>query len=58
MTNIQINMDTNKGKVINVRVNQDTYNKLIGLALKRSKDANRVVRLSELVRDAIELISK
>lgn len=51
-------MDTNKGKVINVRVNQDTYNKLIGLALKRSKDANRVVRLSELVRDAIELISK
>lgn len=58
VTNIQINMDTNKSKVINVRVDQDIYDKLVKLAINRSKDTNRIVRLSELVRDGIMLVVK
>lgn len=55
-TNIQNYMD--KDKVINVRVDQDTYDKLVQLAIVRSQETKRVVRISEIVRDGITLVLK
>jgi hypothetical protein len=47
-----------KDKVINVRVDQDTYDKLVQLAIVRSQETKRVVRISEIVRDGITLVLK
>lgn len=51
MTNIQTHKS--KSRVINVRVDQACYDKLLESALSKSKKTKRVVRISEIVRDAI-----
>jgi len=42
-----------KNKVINVRVDQDTYELLVARSVERSQTEKRVVHLSEVVRDIV-----
>lgn len=43
-----------KNKTITFRLNKTQYQKCIDIAIKRSQNENRIVKISEIIREAIE----
>ena len=47
-------MDKNKGKSVTFRLTENEYQKCIKLALYKGIKENRVVKISEIIREAIK----
>jgi len=43
-----------KNKTITFRLNEDQHQKCLDIAIKRSQKENRIVKISEIIREAIE----
>ena len=43
-----------KNKTITFRLNEDQHQKCLDIAIKRSSKENRIVKMSEIIREAIE----
>jgi metal-responsive CopG/Arc/MetJ family transcriptional regulator len=46
--------NSTKGKTITIRLDDKQYQKCIDEVLKRAAKQNRIVKLSEIIRDAVE----
>lgn len=46
--------DESKDKTITFRLDIDLYNKCISTAIKQSTETGRMVKISEIIREAIE----
>jgi hypothetical protein len=47
-------MKSNKGKSITFRINSEVYDKIVKLAIERSVKEERIVKISEIIREKLE----
>lgn len=51
-------MKEKKDKAISIRVSQDLYSKYVTETIKRSGDENKLIKVSEIIREALESYMK